>query len=207
VSTIFEVYPKLARVPSFAEVLDLSTRRLRAFLRECGIAATPAITVELRAMQPDIALPLDLAAPLRWPADAYAWFTVPPADGGTDAYFEALDELAREYWAELLSRDERVRDRKVLVEACLANGYRWAFRRSMGQPATIAVAYGLLAASLAELTEGFIFSDDGSWDYQRFPATAEEFYMWYFRPAMALSEDKREWAERCFGYLAEELTG
>src|SRR2546423_15457634 len=99
-STTFEVYPKLARIPSFAALLDLSTHRLHGFLREFNIPAAPSVTVELRAMQPDTVLPLDLGAPLRWPDDAYAWFTVPPADGGTDAYFEALDGLGREYWGE-----------------------------------------------------------------------------------------------------------
>jgi len=32
------------------------------------------------------------------------------------------------------------------------------------------LAYGLIAASLAEITGGFVYSDDGAWDYSYFPA-------------------------------------
>jgi hypothetical protein len=75
----------------------------------------------------------------------------------------------------------------------------------MGQPATINVAYGMIAGSLAELTEGFIYSGDSAWDYERFPATAQEFFSWYFRPDKAIKAEYAEWASRCIKWIVEEL--
>ena len=42
------------------------------------------------------------------------------------------------------------------------------------------LAYGLVAASVAQLTNGFIFTDDGAWECKKFPTTPEDFFMWYF---------------------------
>jgi|SRR5262245_39087394 len=95
--------------------------------------------------------------------------------------------------------------KKTLINECLANGHHWSFRRSAGQPAIINVAYGMIAGSLAELTEGFIYSDDSAWDYERFPATAQEFFSWYFRPDKAIKAEYAEWAARCIKWIVEEL--
>jgi hypothetical protein len=93
------------------------------------------------------------------------------------------------------------------IDECLANGYRWYFRRSMGQPALINLAYGYLAASLAELTDGLIFSDDSAWDYERFPCRAAEFFDFYLEPEKAIGSDFRKWSEQCLEWLREETSG
>jgi len=38
-----------------------------------------------------------------------------------------------------------------------------------------------LAATLAKLTKGVVYSDDGAWDYKKFPADPDDFMQWYFR--------------------------
>lgn len=65
--------------------------------------------------------------------------------------------------------------------------------------------YGLIAASVAELTEGFIYSGDNAWDYERFPAQANEFFSWYFYPNLAIDPNNQEWATRNIQFLSEEL--
>lgn len=74
----------------------------------------------------------------------------------------------------------------------------------MGQPAIINFSYGILAAALAELTDGLVFSDDSAWDYERFPATSHEVYDWYFRPEAAIDQGRAEWARRCLDSIAAE---
>jgi hypothetical protein len=69
----------------------------------------------------------------------------------------------------------------------------------------INLGYGYLAGALAELTDGFIYSMDGAWDYDRFPCRADEFYAVYFRPDKALEPNKKEWAERCIEFMREEI--
>jgi len=75
----------------------------------------------------------------------------------------------------------------------------------MPQPSYIYLTFGLIAASFAELTNGLLFSDDGAWDYKRFPATAEEFDACYFRPEMAISHRYKQRAEYHINNLIEML--
>jgi hypothetical protein len=202
-STTLEVYPKLSKIPSFRELLDLSSVRLGEYLSDQGISAHPIINVDLCG---DQSSPSDLDSPAMWSDVEYAWFYVKPAPGGTDAYFESNEESGGyEYMDGEIETHIPAAERKTLIYECLSNGYHWRFRRSAGQPAIINVAYGIIAASLAELTEGFIYSIDSAWDYDRFPATAQEFFSCYLRPDKAISAGHAEWAARCIEHLAEEM--
>ena len=67
------------------------------------------------------------------------------------------------------------------------------------------VAYGFLAAALAELTEGYIFSDDGAWPGP--PIRASEFEGRYFRPALAGEYGDAEWYVNCLTRLIEDYEG
>ncbi len=168
----------------------------------------PIVLVTLRQQEPDVAVPLELDSPAKWSDEQYAWFSMPPDTGGTDAYCRKLFTSEVKKWKKMCRHEPKVRERKELVERCLSNGYCWSFRRSAGQGAIIALTYGLVAASFAELTGGFIYSDDCAWDGGLFPALAEEFDRWYFRPNHALnaSED-RQWAEQCVASLREGWAG
>jgi hypothetical protein len=126
--------------------------------------------------------------------------------GGTDAYFDDDAAKIQELWAGGFD-EPRCKRLEPLIRECLSIGHRWWFRRSASQPAIINVGYGLMAASLAALTGGFVLSDDGAWDLQRMPALPEEFLSWYFRPEQALEEEFRSWSQRCLDALTEELEG
>lgn len=64
----------------------------------------------------------------------------------------------------------------------------------------------MIAAAVADLTDGMLFSDDGGWEYERFPATATEFRSWYFVSEHALDDDQRRWTERCIEVLKEQYS-
>jgi tetratricopeptide (TPR) repeat protein len=202
-STTFDVYPKSMTIPSFREIVDLSTRRFHAFLSEFNFKTKPVIQVALWPTQSHQEQTIDLDSPAKWSDDYYAWFHIPLV-GGTDAYYNTILESDLEMWDEEIRLNERAALKKELIQACLKNGYYWNFRRSIGQPALINLAYGLIAAAVAELTSGVIFSDDGAWEYERFPATADEFLTWYFRPELAIKPDYKDWAERCIRGFGEE---
>jgi hypothetical protein len=55
------------------------------------------------------------------------------------------------------------------------------------------------------LTDGFLYSGDRAWDYQRFPASSAEFYTWYFDPHQALAPDHAAWAAQCITTIPQEL--
>lgn len=205
-STTFEVYPKTATISSFQNILDLSIIKLREFLKDFGLSYNLEIKVRLYSEETYQAQPLDLQAAAKWDESNYAWFYIPQIPGGTDVYFRELSHWQQEIWDEIINENRRATEKKDLIQACLKNGYYWVFRRSAGQPAIINLSYGLIAASLAELTEGFIYSeDDNACDYERFPATASEFFFWYFRPELAVEPDKKVWATECIKDLPQEI--
>jgi hypothetical protein len=203
-STTFDVYPGTRAIPTFQQLLDRSTAELHRFLASIGIDARPLIHVRVQTEGGDEPVPIDLHVPLTWHRESYAWFQVGDIPGGTDAYFWPLDDLMISYWREMT--ESTFKGRTELVLQCLDVGHYWNFRRSMGQPAIINIAYGLIAASLAELTHGVVFSDDCAWDWERFPALPNEFLNWYFVPELALSDNFRDWSARCIASMHEELS-
>ena len=202
-STSFEVYPKTSFIPSFQDILDLSTIKLQKFLDDFKINYKPQISVRLNSVKSHDAKPLNLQAVAKWDDSTYAWFHVPPLVGATDVYFEKISSLDRDFWSDIINQNSQAIKKKELIQACLSNGYYWTFIRGGGQPAIIHLAYGIIAASLAYLTKGFIYSDD-AWDYKRFPATASEFFSWYFRPELAIDTRHKEWATECIKLIPEQ---
>jgi hypothetical protein len=74
--------------------------------------------------------------------------------GGTDAYYcDDADEI-NEVWSGEFD-DPKCLRLEPLIRECVQIGHYWSFRRSMGQPGIVNLAYGLIAGSLAALTDGF----------------------------------------------------
>ena len=210
-STTFDVYPGSPRIPTFEEITLAAERKLQIFLSEFKIEVRSRINVILRSQNPDAVLPIDVEAKAIWSRDEYAWFTLDSVAGGTDAYYHDLSietaeirEISEEARFEALQRCSNAKDKKR-VEAYLKQTHSWSLRRSAGQPALINIAYGFIASAFADLTDGLIYSDDGAWDYQRFPALSSEFDSWYFRPESALEKEQTEWAERCIASLRDDF--
>src|SRR4051794_25357854 len=105
-STTFEVFPGSASVPSFAELISAGQAALGAFLlRRTGRTLAPELAVTLIHCKTDERRPVDPSAPAIWDSDTYAWFTIADVSGGTDAYFEEINQNDRGYWNEELSDD------------------------------------------------------------------------------------------------------
>ncbi len=198
-----------------AALIDRSSDHLNAFLRSIGLGTSVRVEAELfhrewidrkGVRRPiDTVVAFDRDSPTMWPADHhYMWFMVPPAPGGTAARIATVDP---DLWEQDFAHPDHdhLRARKLRLRECLDAGQYWWFNRSAGQPCLIEVAYGLIAASLAELTHGLVYSGDGAWDYELFPAEPEDFLRWYFRPELAISGESRNWAESCIDSLRFDL--
>jgi hypothetical protein len=203
-STTFDVYPGTAGIPTFGELIELASTRLAERLRCHGINVRPELKVEVRhhGSHQEVAITPD--GEMTWKRDEYGWFHVPGVLGGTDVDYRTVEEMDWKMWRELLETNERARGERFRIESCLATGHYWAFRRSVGQPAIINFAYGIIAASLAELTDGIIYSYDSAWDYDRFPAVAADFYEWYFNPEETPDTDRADWARACLLTIASD---
>ncbi len=196
-STTFSVFPLKKEVPTFRQVLGLSTKKLNSFLEDCKINFDARIEVKLLSKENDVEQNLTLDSSAEWNNDFYAWFTVSSVAGGADSYYWELSEEDKAGNLEEFLSGNLTKSRNNLIKDCLENKIEWNFRRSAGQFGMTTIAYGFIASSFAELTDGIIYSGDGGWDYQIFPATAEDFDAVYFRPEKAISEDNRKWARNC----------
>ena len=204
-STTFEVYPRNARIPTFNELLDAANRTLSYRLSSIGSAAH--LTVEMRKSNGDDLLELDRDSLMTWDIDeSYAWFVIPTVSGGTDGYFQQVDDLTREVWSDYLKM-ERLAPMSDIVSQCLRTGHYWSFRRSAGQPGIINLSYGLLAGCLAQLTDGIVFSDDSAWVFDLLPMSGDDFLKRYFVRGGTENSEAEDWASRCLGWIPEELSG
>jgi len=197
VSTTFEVYitPK-SIIPSYESVLSLSNHYLAETLRCHNIVQSFSIDVEVRKVKTNETANFDKLNSVRWLTDEYAWFYVSGHAGGCDAYCNGVEESDYDRWNHEFETSEISRKIEPYMRECLTSGFYWSFRRSAGQPPIIDLSYGLVAAAFAELTNGFIFSDDGAWDYAMLPATSRQFLQNYFNPSYPVLE-QAEWARRC----------
>lgn len=199
-STTFDVFSSTKEIPTFHDVLARSNQYLREYLERYH--CLKHYEIDCRILRRDgKAIAYDKSAQASWDADAYAWFTVSGAAGGCDAYTSQVGDLETEGWFEDIIQMEQAAEKRANIEACLATGVRWTFRRSAGQPAIISLSYGLIAAAFAALTNGFLYSDDSAWNYELFPACADEFLQHYFDPSQA--DEYGQWAKRCL----EDLCG
>jgi hypothetical protein len=204
-STTFEVLPGKDYIPTFDELIELSSAYINAYLKSIGINEEVDLLVNLHKKDESYFNNEVLYDNAKWEDDSYAWFHIDGVAGGTDAYFWPFDEFDRDIWKEEIQLNPQISKYANEINICLNIGHRWSFRRSAGQPGIIVLSYGLIAAALAELTHGLIYSDDGAWDYSLFPASINDFLGWYFRPEITTHTESKQWAESCIKRIREEL--
>ena len=192
-STEFDIFPGRPELPSFEDVRALAEEHLHAWLRTIGVHARVELGTEIRAKSPDVVLVEQAMGPMSWDDDSYAWFTAADLEGGADAYYWPIDDVTTEYWNDdLLLRPGFARWREPMARA-IEVGHCWNIRCSINESAAVLLASGFLAGAIAQLTGGFVYSDDGAWEHDRLPATGEELLATYARPR---SDEWRERIER-----------
>lgn len=203
-STTFEIYPRTNVIPTFAQVVELTTAEFERRLRQLDICHSIRLTSTIRTADESRARIPDSNEKFVWPNDTYLWFGIRGVDGGTDGYHESTDELTREVWNDYFALPQFAR-RKDLALECLSVGHYWTFRRSMGQLGVTNLLYGILSGCVAKLTDGLVMSGDSAWEWNKMPYTADEFLDQYFVPERTDDPEYRDWTERCLGGIAEDL--
>ena len=185
-STTFNIIPvKVDNSLTFQNVLSLAKHTLENQLTQLSINISIDFSVNLRHHKEQYVKQINPDTKFIWPNDEYAWFAAHQSTGGTDAYCrKLLDTLANweTYIEDNLDAVKVVPNLKQQIMSC---EYEWYFRRSAGQAPLINLAYGHLAAAVAKLTNGYIYSNDGAWNHDIFPVTAEELLKVYFYPDKA----------------------
>lgn len=204
ISTSFEIYPTINRIPTFGEILDIANVKLKGFLNNINVFDDIKLSVLLHTKDGKLTSSSIIDKNFKLDENSYAWFYVEGIPGGTDAYFRVNDDLHIDSLNEEIKSNENMQKYSKKINKSFEVGYYWYFRRSVGQPGIISLSYGILAASLCMLTDGLIYTDDGAWDYSLFPTTAEDFFSWYFKPELSNNSDDKKWAEQCIKSIYEE---
>lgn len=214
-SVTFDVYPLKKEIPTFQQVVNLTTKKLNDFLKSHQINFEAELNLIRVSWKDDIEKwdEVNLNSPAIWDNEfEYIWFKVCSFNRGINVHYWELDEEEKsDYIEEVLdsvisseffsAKDER----KKLVRKCFENRREWHVVKYANQAWITSVAFGFIASSFAELTDGIIFSTDGGWDYHIFPSTAKEFDAIYFQPEKTLSEDRRKEIENFVEEILAEI--
>lgn len=209
-STTIEIIPTSTINITFGQVVETSEKYINEFLNSMGLKESIRLKINLHENTEKYVREIQMTDKFEWKDNEYVWFTINGVAGGTDAYCnEVADSTDTEnpWWRleDMELNNKTIENLKDKFEKSKELNRQWSFRRSAGQPGIIALSYGLIGAAVAELTKGVLWSDDGAWDYERFPAESKDFIDWYFRPEKALEADSANWAKRCLDGIDEEL--
>lgn len=195
-STTFDVYPGKGYIPLFSELLNDTEKEINDYLRGINVYKKIKVNAEIQSIDGHVKTPVQLTSRFRWDDSSYAWFYINGIPGGTDAYFYRHNEIDTDFLLGEVSQNQNFKKNEWIVNNSIRLGYNWTFRKSAGQPAIIGLCYGFLAATLAKLTEGIIYTDDGAWDYKKFPTVPEEFMKWYFRIEYATKQEDFDYVNK-----------
>lgn len=200
----FEVYPGSPHRPCLGELLELGARRVRERLAFLGLPAIRTLTATVREggepllaqVAPTHASVMNVGQQL---------LVCDERDGSAFSLsMERVDDTEREYWRGLCAEHPPAMALTSCIEDSLSLGYYWRLSRYFGASALIQLAHGLYAGALAELTEGFVFSDDKAWDYSRLPCRASALYGVYLYPEQHSQSDWAADAETFLQRLRRE---
>ena len=116
------------------------------------------------------------------PGHRYGWISLDAYKIGFDFYFRDHDpEFVQQYVLEDIA--PRGASQPGLgdypFETAAQAGCCWYMRLQAGQPLGSRLLAGFAAVALANLTGGFLWSDDGGADDDRMPASPQTFLDWY----------------------------
>lgn len=167
----FEIFPTKKNKPKCDEIIKYSVQLFSEFLKKEKISQGIDITTrEVTADDKVYTNPLSLVLK----ENDYTVFNL-NEEGEVYVFYNELTDLDKDFWNEEIQGNKNAQSMKEKIDANLEIGYRWSVKRTMGQPAIVSLYYGYLAIAIAVLTDGIIYSDDGAWDYSRFPIEGDKF--------------------------------
>lgn len=170
-STSFEVFPTNSYIPDCHEVISMAMELFWDFLKKENM--TMNLNIVSYEMYKDRVVQESPQKLISY-EDGYNSFSLNES-GNVFVYFYERQEITKEFWQEEMTDNKRALNMKAQIEKNLELGYSWDVVRTAGQPALVSLFYGYVAIALAKLTDGFIYSDDGAWEYSYFPIGAEDF--------------------------------
>lgn len=172
-STTIDVYPANDSMP----LVEATRARTQELFQDLLGRRRVGSTVEVKAFYPSAEEPIRYVdRDLRWMKDLHLGFG-----------YWINGEWDSSSWPSCLERDgewDIAEDLVGVVSAetlakVLGSDHYWCEDRNAGGPAVASTGYGLVAAALAEATDGVIASWDSAFDSEHNGETAERFLAWW----------------------------
>ena len=190
---------------TFQNVLTLAKQTLENQLNKLSIDLSVDLSANIHDNKEVYVKDINLNSKFIWTDNEYAWFTVDKSNGGTDAYCDKLSEHLSDWDTYIEDTLDNIAIRPQFKQQIIECEYEWYFRRSAGQSPMMSLAYGHLTAAVAKLTDGYIYTYDGAWHDNIFPATAEQLLEVYFYPDKAKDAADFDWVTRCIEGLKSDF--
>lgn len=179
--TTLDIIPVETDKISYRDVLQLSENRINEFLNKMGIQSKLKLNIKIY----DGTINLD--SKFEWTdIRADIWFEIEGIEGEISAECNIMEGNVSDPWWRLNEYLKQEKKNKTILDfdkkiekAKRLNRY-WTLRCDSDESGIIHLSYGLIAASIAELTGGFIDSCNGAWIYDEFPAESQDFLKSYF---------------------------
>ncbi|MCL2465293.1 MAG: hypothetical protein FWF28_09530 [Micrococcales bacterium] len=195
-SICIDVIPSLERIPTITELVGRMTVDLAAVAPDPVVArlwADEGVTVgpplvELVKEPSDGRPPVrraDSALRLSMDESDWGWLSMDAYKVGIDFHVIRPEACDEDWWGPLVLEDMAPRavvDGRLAAfdfERAAAIGWRWSFRGRMGRSRARWLLAGVGAASLARLTGGCLWFNDGGADWERMPASPDTFLAWF----------------------------
>lgn len=158
-SMCFEVYPTNCIIPETDSIINSALKMFGDFLESHGIETD--VFTEVHTFHEHTTITVNNIG------DIYLFYI-------------QLDDMDIEIWDDELKTNPCAKSLENEILQNRKTGYLWQVKRTAGQPAIVSLFYGFVAMALAKETNGFIYSDDGAWDYKSCPTTWQKLYSEHF---------------------------
>jgi hypothetical protein len=203
-STSFGVIPTVIDERlTYNNIVTIAEQTINDYLRSYQLSPVVKLSVNVHDNDEKYIKQITPDEKFLWKGTEYAWFTLDKAKGGTEAYCNKLSETL-DYWPTYIEEVCHDLVSAKQIQQIKEYNIKWYFKRSAGQSALLNIAYGHLAAALAKLTDGVIYSET-AWDPKLFPMKYDNFTNIYFRPEMTDHEPSRKWAEKCLNGMRDSV--
>jgi hypothetical protein len=202
-STSFEVFPILEKIPTFGEFNELLNKRICEFFQRYNIKIEKKYDIILldkdgRSNKVNPSMPLTMS-----PGSHCLVYS--SSFDGILLYYKMVDRLTHEIWQDEIDDKIKANNIRELIEISLRNGYYWRIKRYDNQTPITDLLFGYVTGSIAELVDGIIHTDDGAWEPIHFPLFSKDFFKLFLNPELTDDLDFRIWSVETIKNLGGKL--
>ena len=216
-STTIDIFPVETLDISFGQVLELSQKNLNAFLKSIDINKEVVLEVNLYRNHGE-KIDFQMTDKFEWKDDntyedeesnEYVLFTIKGIVAVAEAYMETIYQngCMDPWWQleDIIKSKNKIANLTSKVEKIKQLNKKWHLRCQWSNPTIMYVSCGLISAAIAELTSGILYSYDGAWEINAFPAESKAFLDFYYQKEKAKSSEYYERALHSYDAIVEEL--